>query len=227
VRPTVYLFDIDGTLLDSKGAGRCAMEQAFTRVTGDRESMPRMRFAGMTDRFIVREALLLAGREPSESTIDDVLDAYLERLGPAIAATEGYTLHGGVHEVLDHLERRERVALGLGTGNLQRGAELKLTPVGIYQRFAFGGFGSDHEYLAELLRVGAERGAARLGLSRPECRVVVIGDTPRDVEAAFAIGAECFAVATGFFDCDTLRSCGATRTFEDLPTLLRGQVHTL
>jgi phosphoglycolate phosphatase len=215
-RPTVYLFDIDGTLLDGKGAGRRAMEAAFTEIVGDCSGLRRMGFAGMTDPAIVREGLQHASIEVDPETIEAVLERYLLRLADCIAATPDYGLHPGVHEILDRLDCVEGCAIGLGTGNVERGAELKLTPVGIHQRFAFGGFGSDHEQRAELLRVGALRGAQRLSEPLEACRVVVIGDTPRDVHAASAIGAQCLAVATSFFSIENLRDAGADVVVGDL-----------
>jgi phosphoglycolate phosphatase len=215
-RPTIYLFDIDGTLLDGKGAGRRAMEGAFMEVVGSCDGLQRMGFAGMTDPAIVREGLRNGGIEPDAEQVATVIDAYLLRLAECIAETADYGLHPGVHEILDRLDCTDGCAIGLGTGNVERGAQLKLTPVGIHHRFAFGGFGSDHEQRAELVRVGAVRGAARLGMELDACRVVVIGDTPRDVHAASAIGAECLAVATSFFSVDALREAGATMVVAEL-----------
>ena len=215
-KPTIYLFDIDGTLLDGKGAGRRAMEAAFVEHVGTLDGLRRMGFAGMTDLAIVRAGLEHVGIEPEPSLIDTILDGYLARLPDSIASTEGYGLCPGVEPLLDRLECVDGCAIGLGTGNLERGAELKLRPVGIHHRFAFGGFGSDHEERAELVRIGAQRGADRLGLPLAECRVVVIGDTPRDIDAACAIGAECLAVATSFYTADVLREAGATVVIADL-----------
>ena len=107
-------------------------------------------------------------------------------------------------------------AVGLGTGNVRAGARIKLERVSLYDQFAFGGFGCDHEDRAELLRVGAERGAAALGVERGECRVVVIGDTVRDVDAALRIGAECIGVGTGAGTPETLSGRGATAVFATL-----------
>jgi phosphoglycolate phosphatase-like HAD superfamily hydrolase len=124
----------------------------------------------------------------------------------------------GVLELLDALEGSRGVALGLGTGNIEAGARIKLTPARLSERFAFGGFGCDAEDRAELLEAGARRGAAALGAARARCRVVIIGDTPLDVAAAHAIGAECLAVATGNFDVDALQ--GAERVVERLDVSL-------
>jgi phosphoglycolate phosphatase len=124
-------------------------------------------------------------------------------------------VHRGVEAALDAAEARG-CAIGLGTGNVREGARLKLERVGLHHRFAFGGFGCDHELRAELIRVGAERGARALGAPLEACRVVVIGDTPKDIAAAQAIGAECLAVATGTFTTADLTAHAPTRVVADL-----------
>jgi phosphoglycolate phosphatase-like HAD superfamily hydrolase len=111
---------------------------------------------------------------------------------------------------------RAGAALGLGTGNIRAGARAKLERVGLFERFAFGGFGDDSENRTELLRVGAERGARALDVSLSECRVVVIGDTPRDVAAAHGIGALCVAVATGGSTAAELVASAADHVFDNL-----------
>jgi phosphoglycolate phosphatase-like HAD superfamily hydrolase len=192
------------------------MEAAFFAVTGDAEALSRVAFAGMTDPAIVRMGLRAARIAEEAATIASILERYLQLLPHEIAGAKGYRAHHGVDAALACIEKRERIAIGLGTGNLERGARLKLEPLGLTTRFSFGGFGSDAEDRSDLLRIGALRGAARLGGSLARCRVVVIGDTPRDVEAAQAIGAECLAVATSFFSADELRACGATLAVERL-----------
>jgi len=170
----------------------------------------------MTDRAIVRKGLEAIGRETSEAAIDAALDGYLEILEQEIASADGYRLHDGMLAALDAARTRQATAIGLGTGNVERGAYLKLRRAGVEDRFAFGGFGSDHEDRAELIRIGAERGAKQLGMNVSHCRVVVIGDTPKDVAAAAANGAESIGVATGPFGAEALRECGATAVFPDL-----------
>jgi phosphoglycolate phosphatase-like HAD superfamily hydrolase len=215
VQPTVLLFDIDGTLIDAGGAGRRAIESAFGRVTGRADACSHFTFDGMTDRAIVRAGLRAIGRPSDEPDIDEVIDAYLEALAVEIIDSSGYTTHPGVHEVLTRGEQRG-FAIGLGTGNVRRGARIKLDRSGLFPRFSFGGFGCDHEDRAELIRVGALRGAERLGCAPRACRVVVIGDTPKDVAAALAIGAESLAVATGRYDVAALAASGATAAFARL-----------
>jgi phosphoglycolate phosphatase-like HAD superfamily hydrolase len=216
--PTVLLFDIDGTLLLTGGAGRRAMEAAFAERTGRKGACAHFSFAGMTDRAIAREGLTAAGREPTAEAIDALLDAYLAHLAREVPASDGYAVMPGVVETLAWLRGFDGVAVGLGTGNIERGAYTKLARVALGEAFTFGGFGSDHEDRAELLRVGATRGASRLGVTLVACRVVVIGDTPKDVAAALAIGAECVAVGTGSFTPDALARAGAhhaVATLED------------
>jgi phosphoglycolate phosphatase-like HAD superfamily hydrolase len=220
VRPTILLFDVDGTLVTTCGAGRRAIERAFAARGYAAEALRDVPFGGMTDRAIVRAGLRALG-EPAdgpaaEAAIDAVLAGYLPILAEELAATPGIRLHAGVRAALDAAATHPDVALGLGTGNIRPGALLKLDRVGIADRFAFGGFGSDHEDRAALLDVGAARGAAHLGAPRARCRVVVVGDTPRDVAAAQAIGAESIVLATSGFTEAALRASGATHVFPDL-----------
>jgi phosphoglycolate phosphatase-like HAD superfamily hydrolase len=213
MRPTVLLFDIDGTLISTGGAGRRAIERAFERRARRRDACA-FPFAGMTDRAIVRAGLDALGAY-SEADIDALLADYLELLAEELETPVNCRVHAGIEAALD-AAAAAGCAIGLGTGNIREGARLKLSRVGIYDRFAFGGFGCDHERRDELLRTGAERGAAALGAPRAACRVVVIGDTPKDVAAAQAIGAESIAVATGTYDEGALAACGATWVFADL-----------
>jgi len=216
-RPTVLLFDIDGTLVTTGGVGRRAVDRAFARCHGRSDACSAIRFDGMTDRSIARLGLQAIGAEASDAAIDALLDAYLEELRAEllVADADRYRVHAGVHEAL-RVAAERGMALGLGTGNVRRGAELKLEHVGLYHHFDFGGFGCDHELRVELIRKGAERGAARLGQPLSACRVVVIGDTPKDIDAARGIGAESIGVATGSFSAAALREHGATYAFDDL-----------
>ena len=217
-RPTVYLFDIDGTLITSGGAGRRSMEGAFRDLHGESgvEALA-FSFGGMTDFSIVRTALTtLEHHAPSRADFDRHLERYLARLADEVARTDNYVVHDGVPETLEALAPLANVAIGLGTGNVERGAKIKLARGGMHERFAFGGFGSDAEDRIELLRIGATRGATALGAPLAECRVVVIGDTPKDVAAALGIGAECVGVGTGGFTPAALRESGAHYAFATL-----------
>ena len=216
LRPTVYLFDIDGTLLSTGGAGRRAMEAAFAAVTGRSDACAGFSFAGMTDRAIARAGFIAVAQSVSEERIDQLLHAYLQSLAAEVQASRGYRVLPGVPEVLSRLQTQPQCAIGLGTGNIRAGATIKLQRGALDRHFDFGGFGCDHEDRAELLRIGAERGASRLGRPRTGCRVVVIGDTVRDVAAALAIGAECIGVGTSGTPLAELRQAGAVAVYEDL-----------
>ena len=230
MRPTVLLFDIDGTLVTTGGAGRLAMALAFQRLHGRLDACNAFSLAGMTDRAIVRKGLLTIGAEPSPEAIDALLEAYLGHLAEEVWRVEDarYIVHPGMREAVEAACSRAGCAVGLGTGNIQQGARLKLERVRLYQHFSFGGFGSDHEDRVELIRQGALRGAALLGASLHECRVVVIGDTPKDVAAAQGIGATCIGVGTGPCTPQELLAAGAQHAFPDftapeaLATLLDG-----
>ncbi len=224
MRPTVLLFDIDGTLITTGGAGRKAIVRVFERLFGRADALS-FDFSGMTDRAIVRRGLSAMGPAAGEEEIDRVLEPYLECLRDEVARATVYRLHDGMAAALDAAASRPGIGLGLGTGNIREGARVKLDRLGIFDRFAFGGFGSDHEDRTELVRIGARRGAETLGVPFADCRVVVIGDTPKDVAAAHGIGAESVAVATGHFDVAALRAAGATWAFRDLAE--SGAVETL
>jgi phosphoglycolate phosphatase-like HAD superfamily hydrolase len=126
-----------------------------------------------------------------------------------------YFVHAGMREAVAEARTRSGVAVGLGTGNVRKGARVKLERVGIYDQFAFGGFGCDHEDRVELIRHGARSGAQLLGAPLEACRVVVIGDTPKDVHAAKGIGAVCIGVGTGNFTPQALLESGADFAFPD------------
>jgi phosphoglycolate phosphatase-like HAD superfamily hydrolase len=220
MRPTVLLFDVDGTLVSTPGCGRRALERAFSDRYGRTGVLQGIHFGGMTDRALVRRGLALVDEptqgEATEAVIDALLAAYVPLLEAEIARTAAFRLHAGVVELLDALAAHPEVAIGLGTGNIRPGARVKLATLGIHDRFRFGGFGCDHEDRAEILRIGAARGATLLGVDAGACRVVVVGDTPRDVAAAQAIGAESLGVGTCGFDPETLRASGASWAVADL-----------
>lgn len=217
-RPLVLLFDIDGTLLTTGGVGMRALARAFEELYGRPDAMSGFRLDGMTDGVIIRQALTAIGQPASSESVEAVLERYLSVLGEEIsrASDSAYYLHPGMLEALAAAEQRPQTAVGLGTGNVRAGARLKLERVNVFHRFAFGGFGCDHDDRAELIRAGAVRGASALGAPLSECRVVVIGDTPKDVAAAKAIGAECVGVGTGRFTPEELLAAGAEHAFPSL-----------
>ena len=148
MRPTVLLFDIDGTLVSTAGVGRRALERTLAARYGSSAVLRDVRFDGMTDRGIVRGGLATIGEiadgPAAETAIDAILADYVPFLEEEIAQVQ-LTLHRGARDVLDAVSGRPGVAVGLGTGNIRPGARAKLAPLGVFERFAFGGFGCDHE----------------------------------------------------------------------------------
>jgi phosphoglycolate phosphatase len=224
VRFTIALFDIDGTLLRAGGAGRRALELALAEVLGGRDevSFESVEFAGRTDPWIVAEGLAKHGVPADDALIGDVLRRYVAHLPEQLRLAHAFEVLPGAMELLRTLIARNDLALGLGTGNTEPAAYAKLARGGMDSFFAFGGFGSDHSERAELLRVGLRRGLRR-ATHDGEARVVVVGDTPHDVHAARAIGAECVAVSTGGYDAAALEAAGAPVVVSDLraPEVLR------
>lgn len=214
-RPTVLLFDIDGTLVTTGGAGRKAIERAFQEAYGRADACSHFSFSGMTDRAIMRGGLEGLGVEVTESVVDRLIATYVTCLADEVKRMpeQHYRVHPGMKEAV-LAGRAAGFAVGLGTGNVREGARLKLERVQLWNLFDFGGFGDDHELRPELIRAGANRGRTHLKHETP--RVVVIGDTPKDVSAAQAIGAESIAVATGGHPAEELRATGATWVFETL-----------
>jgi phosphoglycolate phosphatase len=212
----LILFDIDGTLVTggpAKGAFQLALETVYG-TTGPIESWE---FSGKTDPQIARELLRAAGLE--DARIDEGLPglwaAYLVELERRMPGEPTRSLPG-VHPLIDTLEAEGNWGLGLLTGNVAPGAELKLGPVGLAGRFTVGAFGSDHEVRNELPAIAMTRARDFWGVSFEPDRVVVVGDTPRDVECGRAHGTRTVAVATGRYEAAELEAAGADVVLEDL-----------
>ncbi len=193
----LVLFDIDGTLIHTGGAGVRAFGRAFATEFGLPHAAERLRFAGRTDTSLVREFLALHGHEPRLENFRRFFDCYVFWLDHLLGQLEGGVCPG-VHEWLAALAAWPEPPLpGLLTGNIRLGAQLKLRHYGLWERFATGGFGDDHEVRAEIACIAKARGSRRLGRELRGDEVLVIGDTPLDIACARAIGARCLAVATG------------------------------
>ena len=215
----VVLFDIDGTILWTDGAGRRAVHHALEEVFGA-VAPEGHEFDGKTDPQIVRELMGRAGMEPGDidDRLEDALTRYVERLSIELAAIDhAAKVFPGVKGLLDALEARDDVLLGLLTGNVRPGAMVKLVSVGIEPaRFRIGAFGSDHADRPELPAIARERAASLLGRDITGSDVVVIGDTPADMNCGRRIGARAIGVATGRYSVEDLRACGAAAVFADL-----------
>lgn len=192
------------------------MAKAFGAVCDAPSALDGVKLGGMTDRLILRAGFEAIGRTFSEELFTEVMDEYLKHLTHEVKASEDYVVYEGVHEAVEACRAIPASATGLGTGNIEAGARIKLARSGLDKHFAFGGFGSDAEERAKLVEAGARRGAEALGVERKEARVVVIGDTPRDVYAAHEIGARCICVATGSYSFQELEAASADAVFETL-----------
>jgi phosphoglycolate phosphatase-like HAD superfamily hydrolase len=226
----LILFDIDGTLLWTDGAGRRAIHRALLDEAGTAGPIDTYRFDGKTDPQIVRELLTLAGHPEAdaEHRITAVCRRYVEVLaGELERAPNASRLMPGIAALLTALEEFEgqgRAMVGLLTGNVKPGAELKLRSAGVDPaRFAVGAYGSDAERRAALPPIAAERAGELAGRSFMGADVVIVGDTPDDVACGRPFGARAVAVATGFYDVGALRATGAAHVFQaldDTPAVL-------
>ena len=215
----VVLFDIDGTLLSTRGAGKRALEAALTEHFGTAGPSDH-RYDGKTDRQIARELMHAAGFDDQaiDARLPAVLDHYLEGLRAELAATpDVLAVHAGVRELLDALEGRSDALVGLLTGNIEGGAHAKLTAVGLApNRFRVGAFGSDHERRDALPPIAQKRAAALLGRDIAGDAVVIVGDTPNDIACGRGIRARAIAVATGGYSRNALAEHRPAAAFDDL-----------
>jgi phosphoglycolate phosphatase-like HAD superfamily hydrolase len=215
----LVLFDIDGTILLTDGAGKRAIHRALIDVFGG-TGPDDHRFDGKTDPQIVRELMRFEGHgdDHIDRHMSPLLDRYVDYLQEElVVGSGGVRLMPGVCELLDALEEREDVVLGLLTGNLEAGARAKLSSAGIDpDRFEVGAYGSDHETRGELPAVAQRRVREELGLDIAGPDVVVIGDTPADIHCGRGIGARAIGVATGHYSVDELAQHEPAAVFADL-----------
>jgi phosphoglycolate phosphatase len=211
----VLLFDIDGTLVRTGGAGKAAMELALTQEFGVKEILDVVPYSGRTDPAIGRDLLEVHGLAITPENLEKLHEAYLNHLSDKLSQVGGH-LCPGITELLHVLQTREEVQLGLLTGNMRRGAEKKLAHFGIWDRFDFGGFGDGRTNRDDVARAALADAERHLQKSINPDRVWVIGDTPLDVSCARAIGAKALAVATGWHPIDELHATGADAVFDNL-----------
>ena len=220
----LVLFDIDGTLLNSGGLGRASMQRALGMVFGS-PGNPSYRYDGKTDKQIVRDVMRLEGHsdEHIDSRMEKLIELYLDglRTGAKSGKFNVRPLEGVV-ELLDALEAREDVVLGLLTGNVEPGARTKLTAAGINpDRFRVNAFGSDHEYRPELPAIAQRRASETLGIDIAGDRLVVIGDTPADIECGRELGAKAIGVASGHYTVEQLQAHNPYAVFPSLKNTQR------
>lgn len=211
----LLLFDIDGTLISSGGAGEAALKDAMLSRFAVEEDLDGIILAGATDGRIARELLEKHSISVSPENVSALLDTYLGHLTERIGRHDGRLLPGIV-SLLKVLSERTDVVLALLTGNVSRGAKIKLTHYGVWDFFEFGAFADDHHDRNELGKFARVRALERHGEDFPPSRIYVIGDTPKDIECGRAIGACTVAIATGHYSSAELRDHAPDFLFEDL-----------
>jgi phosphoglycolate phosphatase len=203
------LFDIDGTLLVTGGAGGIAWQRAFEELHGVEADVAEHTDAGMTDpeivKIVFREAI---GREGSAGERAQAIGCYLKHLPDAVAESEGYLTMAGIEELLPDLIERG-VLLGLVTGNVEAAAHIKLARGHLNRFFSFGGYGSDSPDRTEVTKAALQRGKLVSGDSLSNSSCISVGDTPRDVTAGHGAGIKVVGVATGSYGVDQLSQAGA------------------
>lgn len=214
----LILFDIDGTLCLTGRAGWRAMNRACQDVLGAEDPMSAVEFAGRTDWSILRDVMAKYGRTLDADALADLRDRYVHYLHEEIRqpGTGVKDVMPGIRPLLDELQRRDDVALALLTGNFIEGARIKLEYFDLWRYFPCGAFGGDSASRNDLVPVALTR-ARECGIVNGEpSKVLVVGDTPNDVECALVVGATPIGVATGAYTTDDLRAAGAEIVFEDL-----------
>jgi len=215
----LYLFDIDGTLVDTGGAGMTALFEATNEVFG--HEGPSLDLAGSTDLGLIANIHAHFEIEPTEERIEAYFKVYHRRLEWNLTHGNfpGRVYHG-VHLMLSELNTRSWVTMGLLTGNTAAGAAIKMRHFQLSHYFPFGAYGSDHADRNRLGPIALERASALTGRIFTVAETLVIGDTPKDIDCAHTIGAKCLAVATGQFSAAALEAHGADYVVESLAEAL-------
>lgn len=215
VRKRLFLFDIDGTLLSTARAGEHALRLSLKERFGVDDDLASISFAGSTDGNIAQQMFAANGIPATPENTADLFDGYVHHLALELPRREGRILPGIV-ELLEALHEREDCVLGLLTGNIERGAELKLSHYGVWDFFEFGAFADDHIDRNKLGPVAHARAVEKHGISFDADEVFVIGDTPKDIDCARAAGFKAVAIATGNYSRDELAAHSPDYLFEDL-----------
>jgi phosphoglycolate phosphatase-like HAD superfamily hydrolase len=212
----ILLFDIDGTLVSTGGAGAVAWRRAFEELHGIPADIGKFTDAGMTDPDVGSQTFAaVMGREPTAHELALLVQRRLEHLPEAIAESKGYKVLPGVPERLRSLSRAGHL-LGLITGNGDGAAFIKLSRADLMRWFSFGAYATAGMDRAGIVRQAVARGEAFLGADVANTEIFVIGDTPLDIKAAHAVGCTAIGVATGHYDADALREAGADHVLETM-----------
>jgi phosphoglycolate phosphatase len=214
----LFLFDIDGTLVTARGAGRTAFNRALQETFGTvGPAEPGYDFRGRTDLRILHDLMGAAGFSADEvaARAAACFAAYVRELEVVIGDGRRVEILPGVPALVRALAARDDAVVGLLTGNVEAGARIKLAPTGLWPLFRVGAYGSDDIDRRRLPAIACARARVVAGHDFPFERVVIIGDTPLDVDCARACGARAIAVATGFYPYDELQGCAPDLIFKD------------
>ena len=212
----ILLFDIDGTLVSTGGAGTVAWRQAFEELHGIPADIGKYTDAGMTDPDVGAQTFeAVLHRKPTAHELAQLIQRRLEHLPEAVAASTGYKVLPGVPQRLRQLSRDGHL-LGLITGNGDGAAHIKLQRGDLNRWFTFGAYASAGLDRAGIVGEAVQRAEAILGEDVPNADIFVVGDTPRDIDAAHAVGCTAIAVATGHYDGDALVAAGADHVLQTL-----------
>lgn len=220
----LVLFDIDGTLVHTGGAGTQAFSRTFSHIFGLHHGAERMKFAGRTDVSLVREFFQMHGVIESPENFRKFFDNYVFWLEHIVARSNGGHCAGIAGFISGLLALPQPPMLGLLTGNVRLGAEIKLRRFGLWDFFVMGGFADDHEDRNHIAVAALQRGRRVLDPHLQPREIVVIGDTPFDVRCGKFIGAKTLAVATGGAKFEELKQFGADWTVKDLTQISPGEV---
>jgi phosphoglycolate phosphatase-like HAD superfamily hydrolase len=219
-QPRILLFDIDGTLVSTGGAGAVAWRRAFEELHGIPADIGQFTDAGMTDPDVgARTFEAVLHRKPTPLELAQLVQRRLEHLPEAVAESQGYKVLPGVPERLRQLSRDGHL-LGIITGNGDGAAHVKLQRGDLNRWFTFGAYASAGAERADIVREAVRRAEGIFGEDVPNTEIFVIGDTPLDIEAAHAAGCTAIAVATGHYDAAALRDAGADHVLETLESAL-------
>lgn len=210
----LILFDVDGTLIDSGGAGVRSLDLAFRELFSVKDAFHGINMAGKTDSQIIKEGLMKHGILIN-GHLEAITSAYIRHLGKEINNKKRH-IKPGIYDVLRELSFMEDVRLGLLTGNLEDGARIKLEPFNINRYFPTGAFGSDDEDRDNLLPIAIRRSEELYKARIKFYNCTVVGDTPRDIYCSKPYGAKSIGVATGQYAADELKKAGADHVFENL-----------
>lgn len=220
----LVLFDIDGTLVHTGGAGTKAFSQTFASIFGLKHGAERMKFAGRTDVSLVREFFKIHGVPESAENFRQFFENYVFWLEHIVAQSAGGECAGVIGFIEDLLALPEPPMLGLLTGNIRLGAEIKLRRFGLWDFFVMGGFADDHEDRNHIAVAALARGRRVLDAQLQPQEIVVIGDTPFDVRCGKFIGAKTLAVATGGAKFEELKKHDADWTVESLAQICAQEI---